>query len=203
VTDHRTRVGRERSDRTEQRIVAAALRVFAEHGPDAPVIDHFLQAAAISRGTFYNHFKTVEELLHATSEWTTRQMVERIERALAGIDGPMLRFGVGLRLFFAHAQRDPVWCRFVGKVWKIDGIELPVRDLDDGIRAGQFRVLDRDAALDVVFGAIRAALERIGEQRVSATFGDHVTELCLHALRADPRRIAAVLARELPALDAS
>lgn len=196
--DHRTRVGRERSARTESRILEAALRVFAERGPDAPVIDDFVQAAGIARGTFYNHFKTVEELLHATSEWTTRQTVEAIERALTGIEGPTLRFGVGLRLFFARAQRDPVWCRFVAKVWRLGGLELPMRDLDAGIRSGQFRAPDRDAARDVVVGAVRAALERIGGRRTPAAFGDHVTELCLHALRADPRRIVAVLAHELP-----
>ena len=198
--DHRTRVGRERSARTESRILEAALRVFAERGPDAPVIDDFVQAAGIARGTFYNHFKTVEELLHATSEWTTRKTVQAIERAMTGIEGPTLRLGVGLRLFFAHAQRDPVWCRFVAKVWKVGGLESPMRDLDVGIRSGHFRVPDRDAARDLVFGGVRAALERMGERRTPATFGAEVTEICLHALRADPRRIAAALAHDLPVL---
>ena len=76
--DHRTRVGEERSARTETRILEAALRVFAERGPDAPVIDEFVQAAGISRGTFYNYFDSVEALLRATSEWTTREVVEAI-----------------------------------------------------------------------------------------------------------------------------
>ena len=198
--DHRTRVGRERSARTESRILEAALGVFAERGPDAPVIDEFVQAAGIARGTFYNHFKTVEELLRATSEWTTRQTVETIERALNGIEGPTLRLGIGLRLFFARARRDPIWCRFVAKVWSVGGLELPMRDLDDGIRSGQFRVSDRAGARDVVFGAVRAALERFGGRRTPVAFGESVTEMCLYALRADPRRIAAVLAHELPAL---
>ena len=114
--DHRTRVGRERSARTESRILEAAQRVFAERGPDAPVIDDFVQAAGIARGTFYNHFKTVEELLHATSEWTTRKTVQAIERAMTGIEGPTLRLGVGLRLFFAHAQRDPVLLENVAQI---------------------------------------------------------------------------------------
>src|SRR5512135_3906048 len=107
--DHRTRVGRERSARTETRILEAALRVFADMGPDAPKIDDFVQAAGISRGTFYNHFESVEELLAATSEWTTREIIELIEAALAGIDAPAIRFGVGLRLFFSKAQADPTW----------------------------------------------------------------------------------------------
>lgn len=200
--DHRTRVGEERSARTEDRIVEAALGVFAERGPDAPVIDDFVQAAGISRGTFYNHFKSVEELLHATSEWTTREVVESIEEAMAGIEGPTLRLGVGLRLFFAHALREPVWCRFVARVWKVGGLELPFRDIDAGIRLGHFRVPGREVAGDLLSGGIREALQRISESRVPPSFGDQMAEICLQALRAAPRRIAAVLTHELPKLTA-
>ena len=196
--DHRTRVGEERSARTQIRIVSAALEVFAERGPDAPVIDEFVRAAGIARGTFYNHFKSVEELLRATSEWTTREVVTAIERAIAGLEGPTLRLGVGLRLFFTHARRDPVWCRFVARVWNVGGLDLPARDLDEGIRRGHFHVPGREAAYDVLFGGVREALHRIGEGPVPASYGDQMAEICLHALHADPRRIAAALAHELP-----
>ena len=196
--DHRTRVGRERRARTEGRIVEAALRVFAERGPDAPVIDEFVRAAGVSRGTFYNHFESVEELLHATSAWTTREVVEAIERELSGLEGPTLRLGVGLRLFFARAQGDPVWCRFVARVWKVGGQELPLRDLTDGIRLGHFRVPSREAAYDLLFGGIREALLRIADGRAPASFGERMSEICLQALRADPRRIEAALAQPLP-----
>ena len=200
ATDHRTRVGRERSARTEGRILEAALRVFAERGPDAPVIDEFVKAAGIARGTFYNHFESVEELLHATSAWMTGEVVRSIQDAIAAIDGPTLRLGVGLRLFFARAQRDPLWCRFVARVWAVGGLELPLRDLDAGIRLGHFRVPGREAARDLLLGGARQALQRIGEGRVPPGFGEQVAELCLQALGAEPRRIAAALAHELPPL---
>jgi AcrR family transcriptional regulator len=197
--DHRTRVGQERSARTETRILEAALGVFAERGPDAPVIDEFVQAAGISRGTFYNHFDSVDELLTATSEWTTRLAVTAIEQAMTGLEGPTLRLGVGLRLFLGRAQQDPVWSRFVARVWKLRGLELPLRDLE-GLRLGHFRVSSREAAHDLIFGGVRQALTRIGAGRVPAPYGDSVTEVALQALRADPRRIAAALAHELPSV---
>ena len=198
--DHRVRVGRQRSARTESRIVEAALRVFAQWGPDAPVIDDFVKAAGVARGTFYNHFTGVEELLQATSACITRDMIHSIEEATAGIEGPALRFGVGLRLFFIRAQRDPVWSRFVARVWKVGGLELPVRDLDQAIRRGHLRVPGREVAHDFLFGGIREAMHRIGEGHVDPSFGDQMTEMCLQALRAEPHHIAAVLDHELPAL---
>lgn len=196
--DHRTRVGRERSARTETRILEAALRVFADMGPDAPKIDDFVQAAGISRGTFYNHFESVEELLAATSEWTTREVIEAIETAIEGIEGPALRFGVGLRLFLAKAQADPVWCRFVARVWKVGGMELPARDLEQGVRLGIFRAPSAAVAQDLLFGGLREALLRMGSERTPAAYGAQMTEICLQALGTDSRRIAAILRHELP-----
>jgi AcrR family transcriptional regulator len=199
--DHRTRVGRERSARTETRILEAALGVFADMGPDAPKIDDFVQAAGISRGTFYNHFESVEELLEATSEWTTREVVESIENAIQDLDGPVLRLGTGLRLFFAKAQADPVWCRFVARVWKLGGIELPARDVSDGIARGVFRAPSAQAARDLLFGGIREALTHIGTGEATREYGDEMTELFLQALGTDARRIAAVMKYELPRLE--
>ena len=202
AVDHRTRVGKERSARTERRILEAALGVFAERGPDAPVIDEFVNAAGVARGTFYNYFENVEELLVATSQWTTREFVEGIEQAMKTVDGPTLRLGLGLRLCFAQARRDPVWCRFVARVWKVGGMELPMRDVDAGIRLGHFRVPSRVAARTLLLGCVREALDRIGEGGAPPSFGAQLAEMALHSLRADPRRIAEALAHELPTLPA-
>ena len=109
-----------------------------------------------------------------------------------------MRFGIGLRLFFARAERDPLWARFVAQVWNVGGLELPLRDIDKGIRGGHFRVPGRVAAHDVVFGGIREALHRIGGGKVPPAYGDQVTATCLQALGTDPARIAAVLAEPLP-----
>src|SRR5215472_6093404 len=130
--DHRTRVGHARSERMKVRILAAALEVFAEKGPEAPVVDDFVRAAGIARGTFYNHFQSVEELLESTSIWTIESAVQAIDHSLRGVSGPALRFGTGIRLFLASAEANPVWCRFVARVWKLGALEIPRRDLRDG-----------------------------------------------------------------------
>lgn len=198
MSDHRMRVGRERSERTQARILRAALRVFADQGPDAPKIDDVVAAAGISRGTFYNYFDSMEALLAATCAWTTRESIESIEEALAGVEGPALRYGLGLRLFFARARSDPTWSRFVGRVWRVDGLDLPDRDLDEGLDRGVFRAASPTAMRDLVRGGVREALLRIGTERTAPEYGDHLTELCLQALGTDPRLIAAVMEHELP-----
>lgn len=197
-TDHRTRVGRERTARTETRILEAALGVFAKMGPDAPKIDDFVAAAGISRGTFYNHFDSVDAVLAATSEWTTRELLQTIEDALDGLEDPVVRFGVGLRLFFSRAESDPVWSLFVGRVWRMGGLELPMRDLAEGVRRGTLRAAHPEATRDLLSGAVREALLRIGSGRTKPGYGDQMAALCLQVLGADAKRIEAVMKRELP-----
>lgn len=200
AVDHRTRVGKERSARTQSRILQAALKVFAEMGPDAAKIDDFVRAANISRGTFYNYYQSVEELLAATSEWTTRETIQGVEDALEGLEDPALRLATGLRLFFARGQSDPVWCRFVARVWKWGGLELPMRDVERGLRLGVFRAPDAMVALDLLLGVAREGLTRIGAEATPPSYGTRMAELCLQALGVDARRIAAALAHPLPVL---
>ncbi len=198
--DHRTRVGRLRSARTRSRILEAALRVFAEKGPDAPVVDDFVRAAGISRGTFYNHFDDVEELLEATSIWTTGHTVVAIDEAIQDVDDRAVRFGTGIRLFLSKAHSDPVWSLFVARVWKLGPLDAPIRVLEEGLRHGVFRFPDVQVALDVVLGGMREALFEIGSGRKPEGYVRQVVQLCLQALGVAPGRIAAVLRRELPAL---
>lgn len=200
AVDHRTRVGRLRSSRTEVRILEAALRVFAEKGPDAPVVDDFVRAAGIARGTFYNHFASVERLLDATSEWSSGTAIAAIEKALGSIDDGVLRFGLGLRLFVAKAHSDPVWARFIARVWKLGPLDAPVRDLEAGRALGGFRFPAVEVALDVVLGALREALFELGTGRKPTEYQGQVVGLCLQALGVAPSRIAEVLRQELPAL---
>jgi len=55
----RAEIGLEKRKRTRVELIAAAFRVFADKGFEAPVIDDFIIASGLSRGTFYNYFKNV------------------------------------------------------------------------------------------------------------------------------------------------
>ena len=50
---------------TQQRLLAAAAGVFAEHGVGAASIEQVTSAAGLTRGAFYSNFDTMEELASA------------------------------------------------------------------------------------------------------------------------------------------
>jgi len=198
--DHRTRVGRERRARTRQRIIEAALGVIAERGPDAPVIEDFIQAAGVARGTFYNHFTTTEELLTATSSWLEDDVIQNIESVIGGFDDPMRRLVTGMRLWLHLSRQDPVFCAFVVRSrFRGAAVERQLAfDLGECLRSGRVVAPSLELARDLVVGTIREAQARMMDARVPATFPDDVVRLILRALQADERKIATLLAAPVP-----
>jgi len=200
--DHRTRVGRERRARTRARILEAAVRVFGEMGPDAPVIDDFIRAAAIARGTFYNYYRSTRQLLEDVSTWLEDELMESIEAEIPGVEHPVERVAMGMRLWMRAAMDHPEWCAFTVKVPRRPGrVERILGgDLMGGLKAGAFSFTSPQVAHDLVVGTIREAMKRITEERVPRTYGEEVAAAVLHGLCLDRRRIDKLMKVRLPAM---
>lgn len=69
---------------TKERIVDVAVELFNEHGTPAVSTNHIAEAAAISPGNLYYHFRNKEEIILAA-----------YERALEAYDGVWERAGAG------------------------------------------------------------------------------------------------------------
>jgi AcrR family transcriptional regulator len=205
ATDHRARVGRERRARTRGRILGAALGVFAAKGREAPVIDDFIKAAGVARGTFYNHFRTTGELREAASKWLEDQLMLAIEGEIGALEDPVKRLATGVRLWLRWAQSDRTGCGFVvnsrfrGPLVE----EILTADLRGGRRAGGFRFRSVEAARDLVVGTILEAMHRMLTARVSKSYPEDVARLILRGLGLDERAIDGLLALPAPELPRS
>jgi AcrR family transcriptional regulator len=196
--DHRTIVARRRRANTETKIIRAAVQVFADRGVDAPVIDDFIKAAGIARGTFYNYFRSVEELLRATFEWLSEELIEVMDVHVRQLKDPEMRFGVGIRLWMRWALDNPLWCLFIARIWNSVRYERPLNDLREGIRKKVFSAPDAYVAWDVVSGAVRQAMFRIGEGGAHGNYGDGVVRMCLLALGVKSERVVEIMNFALP-----
>lgn len=202
ATNHRTRVGQRRRAQTRNQIVTAALGVFSEKGPDVPVIDDFLQAAGVARGTFYNHFASTEELLDAASRMLEDHVMRWTLDALGEINDPALRFATGVRLWLRWAQADTVGCGFVVRSrFRGPLVERQIAaDLKDGRDAGKFRFASVQVARDLAVGTILEAMHRLMTSRVSKTYADDVSRMILRGIGADKRTLDRLMAEPLPPL---
>lgn len=201
-TDHRTRVGAVRRERTREKIVASALHVFAQRGPDAPVIDDFIAAAGIARGTFYNYFKSTPELLEAACKWLEDDLIVSIESEISGLDNPAHRVAMGVRLWIHRAQSDAQWCAFAARAWRHGSmVEQKVdRDLRAGRHLGLFDFPNIEAARDLLIGTCREAMVRLCSKRARRGFADDVARVVLQGLGLERSAIDAALALPPPAM---
>jgi AcrR family transcriptional regulator len=197
--NHRTIVGRQRRARTEEKIIRSALAVFARKGTHA-VIDDFIKAAGIARGTFYNYYRSTEQLLDAVRLLLTDEHNQSVEEALAGIDDPITRLGTGIRLWMWRAEHDHAWAGFVARV-RLHGtksLERPMTDLRRAQRLGQVHVPNLQVAMDLMEEAGTSAMRRILAEPAIEDYTDGMTKLILQGLGVDPGTIQAILARPLP-----
>src|ERR1700760_4082801 len=127
---------------------------------DAGVFDELIRTAGVSRGTFYNYFRTNEELLLAVSLAISDEMM-RVVDPLAqaesdpparGESEPAARIAAGLRLFIALASDYPVLGAFLSRgglrVLTDNSLvkEYLPRDLIQGRESGRICTPDIDLA---------------------------------------------------------
>jgi AcrR family transcriptional regulator len=108
TSPHRPGRLRERlREATADAILAAAEGVFAEEGLHAARMEQIAARAGVAVGTLYNHFEDKDALVRTLVVTRRRDLIERLDAALAGADA--LPFDAQLRRFlgavFAHAAQ--------------------------------------------------------------------------------------------------
>ena len=204
--DHRPRVAAERRARMRRKLVESALLVFAEKGVDASVIEDVIAAAGVSRGTFYNYFRTNGELLFAAVEELGNELVDMIETRVEGSPSPAERLFTGLRLYFDAARRFPLFARFIARVGPQavgpDNLVykyIPIH-IAEGIKAGEFVDAPVGVALDMIVGAGLVAVARISARQADDAYLGAMLLALARSLGLDGARAGALISQPLAPL---
>lgn len=201
---YRKTVGRRRRASTEAKILEAAVHIFAAKGTDSPTIDDFIKAAGIARGTFYNYFKSTQELLTATATWLTDDVIQSIENETAAFRDAVTRHGMGMRYWMRKAEEDAPWCGFVTAVWFRGGFAqgAPMRNVRLAMKSGAIRCSSVEAGYDLSMGTMRQAMIRLSQepqgQRARRGYGDEVVRTILVGLSVDDAVIDSIMSRPVP-----
>ncbi|MCP5123622.1 MAG: TetR/AcrR family transcriptional regulator [Pseudomonadales bacterium] len=207
--DHRTRVGNERRQKMRMRLVESTLAVFDEKGLEATVIDDVISAAGVARGTFYNYFQTIDELLAALSTELGNDVMRSVERAVEDYPDPALRLASGLRLYLRTVLLYP---KVSGFFWKAGlnaigpshlAFEYLPRHVQDGISAGVFRVDDVATAIDIIAGITLTTIQAASTREVARDYPEQMVGHILLALGVTRSVVGKLLTRALPEIDLS
>jgi len=188
VAMSRPAIGEMRRAKMRDRLIAAGAKVIAELGSQKATIDDFVTEAKVSRGTFYNHFSTREQMLEAI--WTSRGHAPFTEILLAcrGIVDPAEHLSAVTRLVLRQGMLDSTWGWLIlalsGDVSTVndDLREYPLPDLMAGQSAGIFHFDDVDCAADMVVGSVRAGLHVLLTEKRETHYVESMSKLLLLAL---------------------
>ena len=175
TTDTTPTTKRRRGEDTEQRLLAAALHVFAEHGYERATIDAIVREAGFSKGAFYVHFESKEDLFWAMlEERLTRQqdafrqelvpgipLADNVRIVINGIFGLHTEDRLWSTLFMefaAHAARNEKVRQKIAAMyssWRTFAVEA----LERAREAGNVRRdLDIEFAVSVVIAVIEGMI---------------------------------------------
>lgn len=159
-------MGKRESNKETNRaaILEAAKRVFLESGFDAVTIRDVIRQTELAAGTFYNYFRSKEELLRALIEERVLQFTEELKavrRQARSLDEFL--HGAYLAAFTAIVQ-EPVLYNLmmrnemaVRSLYKESVVGISLRalreDIDDAIRRGIMPALDAESLAAALFGA--------------------------------------------------
>lgn len=202
--DHRVRVGAQRREKTRLSLLESALSVIHDKGPDGAVIEDFIAAAGVSRGTFYNHFNTTNELLLALATEMSDEVLGTVDPLVLELKDPIQRFSTGTRLYMQMAIRYPLWGSFLNRM----GTRIATRgqliekyltrDLTDALDAGLIRADNVLVARDMVLGSIFYGIETMVTEPTHAHHPEHLIETVLRGLSVPDAVAHAVAFMPLP-----
>jgi len=98
----------QKTEATRLALLESARRVFASQGFEASRIEDIAAATGHTRGAFYAHFASKEDLFFALLEQETARRVHRIRTAMEFHEDPEQRLQA-LRSFYVNLIADPQW----------------------------------------------------------------------------------------------
>jgi AcrR family transcriptional regulator len=161
-----------------ERLLAAAMATIAEHGLERLTMAGLGSKVGMSSGHLLYYFKTKDELLLQTLQWSEEQLGARRRAALARAVPVRERLDALVDLYLPDGHRDPAWALWL-EVWNRS------QTADDAVRSRQLELelaWHRDLVALFVEGAARGELRRLPDADRFATrtralldgFGTHL-----------------------------
>lgn len=197
-----------RRERTRRALIGAARRILAEQGTTDVSIQEITDTADVGFGTFYNHFETKAELFEAAVREVLEEYGAALDEACAELTDPAEIYCVGVRMTARLAHLRPAVAQVLVQVgvdyaWAGEGLGArALRDIQRGMAAGRFTLVDEKMGLVTTAGCVLAYLQVALEHpdEFGEDDADTMAEMLLRMLGMTARSAQAVAHRPLPDL---
>lgn len=137
---------------TRADILRAARGVFGRDGFEAAALGDIANAAKVTTGALYHHFKNKKDLFRAVAEDLEREILERVGVTLATVDEPRAQLRAGIDATLALSTDAAV-------------ARILIHDASSVIGAARWREIEKRYAFGTLI-AILTAMRKAGNGRI-------------------------------------
>ncbi|SKX96331.1 TetR family transcriptional regulator [Mycobacteroides abscessus subsp. bolletii] len=192
VPENQTRRPSDRSLRKQQlaraRLIDATSKVIAEKGVEGVRLREITELADVGFGSFYNHFKSKDELVEAVVIDLMSSISQELIAHVAEIADPAEAASTAHRWFVRNASVNPETARLIVHLDRADLLFQEMITpyartmLQTGIDTGRFKPLDLSTTLTYVVGATIAVTRGVLEGTLDTEAETASAEVLLTAL---------------------
>jgi AcrR family transcriptional regulator len=200
IKDRQTR----RREATRSKMVDAAKVLFARQGVDNTRIQEITDEADVGFGSFYNHFKSKDEIVEAVLDETIAAHGVAIRELTAHLEDPAEVIAVAHRHFVRLTRSDPGWAWLLIRLDVSHDIVVRAlgpfarNDLRRGVESGRLSVPSKEVALHATGGAMLAVMRAVLDGHLPDDADVPHTEGVLRMLGLSAQDAAEVARRPLP-----
>jgi AcrR family transcriptional regulator len=187
-------------------LLESALLVFSQKGPQA-VIEDVIAQAGMARGSFYNYFRTNEELLAAVASEISNELLRAIDPAVQLLDDPVERIARGARLLLHAVTQFPLFGAFMVRLpfptanSSLLGVRFLTRDVASAIAGERFAGIRQRVATDLVVGVVLNGAHSIVTDPSDPGYPEAIVSAMLKGLGISVKEVARIVAQPLPKID--
>jgi AcrR family transcriptional regulator len=197
--DFRSRVAAERRERMRDKLLDALLDLYQPgRGISQPLIDDVVQAAGVSRGSFYKYFDSIERAVNVLGERFTAENMADFEAVFGQEQNPAVKAIGGTAMTISRSWHDPRWGSFTIHVDHVEYFTRAsltyrvVRDcLEQARQKGLMTFDSLDVAFDLIVGVtVQARRRLIGGTEAPQAYADEILNRVFLGLGMEPQALA-------------
>ena len=184
-----------RRAKTRQALLDAGSRLLAEKPIDAIAIDEIVRAAAVAKGSFFNHFEDKDAFGRAVARQLRAEIETAVDETNRGIEDPARRVVRSVCLYVRHASHHPQRASVLLRA--SPGLSQPdaplnqgvLRDVSQGLLDGRFSLPTAEAGVLLILGVAQITLARVVREpsaSLAEALGQQLCSLLLRGLGLPP-----------------
>ena len=203
----RAELGQAKRARTRVAILEVAFGLMAHENGRIGGIEEFCASAAIARGTFYNYFRSIEELQLTLSQEMGFALFKSVMDITGRVQDPVERLATGIRYYLELPLHDPEWAwalvntSLAGPIYGAEVNEMLLTQIADAMAQGRLSLSSSQLGHDILAGTGLIAARTILRKEAPEDYPRQAAKAILHAFGVSPAEAAVAVAQPLQSLD--